>query len=658
LLGHIDNPVTGEMIDSDDMMQVRKYDSIISYITIFLAIIPIIFGFFYIHKFGVNIPQWDQWDSLVPVTVDCLEGKFDFSFLIAELNDSRPVFPNIIMLTISIITAMNIKSIFYVGYIFYAMSIIMIAYLILKDLRINGHHKYHVILILPILYYAFNPYYLFRYIYNLGSLGAVMILSALIAVYLLDISKTQNSSKRSYIFFALSILSGMVCTFSFAAGLTIWFAGLLQLFLQKTENKYKKIFSWFFVTISIVYFYYFGLGFKSEGIHGTTGYHDYIITALTYPIQKFLCFMGALGAQVVHDREMALFFGLLMSILFILLILNNKHVLRFDEYSKWYGLLAFGTLTALELALTRSGPDAIFFIPAIRHSLVIFLPLICIYCLALLYTKASMEDEPISKKNNITHLPFGRRELNILLLGMILTLLICGALLHVLPGISVADSNRERAISAQYYLLNYETATDDNLKFLHPNPETVRRYAQKMEQYNLGIFSQSEITTELFSNFELRSIEPEAIVDLDGNDLKKGYYIKSSDVRMGSLSMPAIFEHPQGPGSSLTYTNIFIPDEAHFEFYIGMDERIGDKPNSDGVTFEVLIYDPSIGHDEKLFSKSIDPANDPEDRHWHYNSINLEKYAGHWVSITLVTLPNSNNNYNWAWWGNPRFRTD
>jgi hypothetical protein len=493
-----------------------------------------------------------------------------------------------------------------------------------------------------------------------------MILSALIAVYLLDISKAQISSKRSYIFFALSILSGVVCTFSGAAGLTIWFAGLLQLFLQKTENKYKKIFSWFFVTISIFYFYYIGLGFKSEGIHGTTGYHNYIITALTYPLQKFLCFMGALGAQVVHDREMALFFGLLMSILFILLILNNKHALRFDEYSKWYGLLAFGTLTALALALTRSGaignlfgpPDTIFYIPSMRHSLVIFLPLICIYCLALLYTKASMEDEPISKKNNSTHLPFGRRELNILLLGMILTLLICGVLLHVLPGISAADSNHEKAISAQYYLLNYENATDDNLKFLYQNPETVRRYAQKMEQYNLGIFSQSEITTELFPNFELRLIDPGVIVDLDGNDLKKGYYTKSSDVRMGSLSMPAIFEHPQGMGSSLTYTNIFIPDEAHFEFYIGVDEGVWDKPDSDGVTFEVIIYDPPIGHDEKLFSKSIDPANDLEDRQWHYNSINLEKYAGHWVSIKLVTLPNSNCNYDWAWWGNPRFRTD
>ena len=233
MLEHIDDSVSNEMIDSDDMRRVRKYDTIIRYITIFLAIIPIIFGFYYIHKFGVNIPQWDQWDSLVPWTINYFEGKFDPSFLIAEQNDSRPVFPNIIMLTISIVTAMNIKSIFYVGYIFYVMSIIMIAYLILKDLSINGHHKYHVILILPILYYAFNPNYLFRFIYNLGSLGAVMILSALITLYLLDISKAQISSKRSYIFFALSILFAVVCSFSGAPGLTIWFAGLLQLFLQK-----------------------------------------------------------------------------------------------------------------------------------------------------------------------------------------------------------------------------------------------------------------------------------------------------------------------------------------------------------------------------------------------------------------------------------------
>ena len=629
-------------------------------ISVLFLLLPIVYGFFYIQQYGVNVPLDDQWGTLVPWTINYFEGTFDPAVLIAEQNDSRGPFPAILMTGISILTGMNILAIFYVGYVIYVISILMISYLLLKDLNVS---KYQFIIILPILYYAFNPYYLFRFIYNVGSLVSLFILFAVTTIYLLDKSKPSTPQGRSSLFFASSIVLGVMCSFSSAPGLTIWFAGIVQIFLQNTENKLKKILIWSSGAIFTFYCYYIGLGFKSEGIHGTSGYSAYIFTALIYPLQKLLCFMGAIGSEVVHNDQMAFIFGIFMTAILILLIINNRHVHSSDLFSKWYALLTLGTLTALELALTRSGyiglstfgpPDTIFFVPAIRHSYAIFLPLIGLYSLALLYTKASVKTNCPPRNIASNSLQIGKREVNVILLGMILALMVCGTLLHILPGISSAEDSYDKNIAGQYYLLNYHTASDSQLRILLPSPSIVRSYAPKMEQYHLGIFSPDQ---EKSSLFRFGMIDPYSILDLEGNDLKNGEYKKSDKIRIGSLTMPAIFEHPQGLGSSLTYNNIFIPGKSSLDFYTGVDEDVWSQNTSDGVTFEIFIYDPSLNQEVKVFSEKSDPVNNPDDRKWHHHVIDLEKFSGQKVNIRFVTLPNNNSNYDWAWWGDPKLIT-
>lgn len=636
----------------------KKSDLIIICISILFTLFPIIYGFFYIHQYGVNVPIDDQWGILVQGTLSYFEGTFDPSVLIAEQNDSRGFFPSILMLGISILTGMNIKIIYYTAYLIYVISIVWISYALLKDLKGS---IFQFIAILPILYYAFNPFYLFRFIYNVGSLVSLYILFAFVTIYVLDRSKATVHSGKTTLFFGLSIILAVMCSFSSAPGLTIWFAGLVQIFLQRSENKLKRILVWCTGALLTFYIYYIGLGFKSEGIHGTSGYSLYILTALTYPIQKLLCFMGAVGAEVVHNDQMAFIFGILIAATGIVLILGNRHLHAADDkFSKWYALLTLGTLTALELALTRSGyiglstfgpPDTIFFIPAIRHSYAIFLPLIALYALALLYTKESEKTEYRTRNVERNSFRFGLRELNIILLGMIFTLMVCGTLLHTLPGIAAADSSYDENIAGQYYLLNYRTATDSQLHALLPSPSIIRSYAPKMEQYHLGVFSSDQ---EKSSLFKFTMIDPHRIMDLTGNNLTGGQYKKSHDVRIGSASMPAIFEHPQGSGTVLMYNNIFIPNKSFLDFYTGLDEDIWTQNTGDGVTFEIYIFDPQIHQDIKIFSEKNDPVNNPDDRQWHHHVCDLEKFGGHDVNIRFVTLPNTNSNYDWAWWGDPQ----
>lgn len=456
-----------------------------------LTVLPIAYGFFYIDKYGVNIPLTDQWDSLVPWTIDYYEGTFDPTILITKLQgDSRLLFPNIIMVSISIVTRLDIKTIFYAGYFFYICLMMFTAWLLFRELNIQK--KYFLLLLLPVFYYAFNPYYLYRFIYNLGCMLSLTVLFALLTIYALDRSKNQDSGKRTCLFFGSSILLAGICSFSGAPGLPIWFAGLLQISLQQTNEKIRKIIVWIIATGVLFFTYFIAMGYRTEGLHGTESYSAFLVTAVTYPFHKFLCFMGVLGAEVIHQTGSATLFGIVLTGIFIVLLYTNRDSLQLDTYSKWYALLGFGTLTGLALALTRSGtvdsgsPPTYLFLPAIRHSLDIFLPLMCIYILALIYTRDSL-DEPAVRDKKISPLP-GKMSWNLVILGMMLSLMMCGTILHTMPGIKAADDIFNKNVISENYLLNYSSASDTQLKQLHPVPDRIRTLAPKLEKLHLSIF--------------------------------------------------------------------------------------------------------------------------------------------------------------------------
>jgi len=150
-------------------------------------------------------------------------------------------------------------------------------------------------------------------------------------------------------------------------------------------------------------------------------------------------------------------------------------------------------------------------------------------------------------------------------------------------------------------------------------------------------------------------LNPDNKSDSRGNNLQAAYFMKSSNTTIGKSTMPAIFEHPQNQGSILMYNNYMILNNSHFEFYIGIDENTWDKSSSDGATFEISIAKNATPTEETiLFSKSVNPANNYEDRSWKYQSIDLNNFSGQLVNIKLITRPNNNTANDWAWWGDPK----
>lgn len=466
-----------------------------------LSLLPFIYGFHYIDIYATNVPYWDQWDTMVPWVVQYYEGNFHILELIGQQCDSRPVISNAIIFSASLFSDLDIKFLFYLGYICYVFCILLVIYFIKSDISFDCTT---LLLLIPIFYYSFNPYYMLRFIQNIGSMQyPIMLLCALATIYLL------YRSKSSYSFLFISILTGILCTFSFVAGLSIWFAGLGQLVIQRMNNKVYKILLWIGSALAVFYIYYVHLGFKSTGPHGISTYSSFLESLVHYPMQKFLCFMGTLGAEVIHQKEIALYFGLMIVLILIALMVVNRNSLQLDRFSKWYGILIFGTLTSIEVALARSGdnsyfgnPDTIFFIPDARHSLAIFLPLLCIYILGILYTRDSMRVDSNPGRSNHRGMLFReRKSQNLFLLGIIFTLLSLGIVLHIMPGIDAAGPIYSQQKANEYYLYTYRIQTDENLKMLNPSADVVRENATLLERYNLSIFARDSLNPDELSMF-------------------------------------------------------------------------------------------------------------------------------------------------------------
>jgi hypothetical protein len=476
------------------------------WLPIIIYLIPILIGYWYVFTYSVNYPFWDQWDMMVPWTIKWYEGKFGFEDLFGLYNDSRLTFPILIILFLSLTTSLNIKLFYVVSFTIYLIALAALFYLIRRD----GLGEQ--ILLSPILFYALNPYYLVRFILNIGAFTSPFtILVAIITTHFI------YKAKNSYTNMFLSVITGFVCSFSFVFGFTIWFSGLAQLILQRMIGKWKKVAIWIASTAFTFYSHLILLGFRQEHpIHSMEAYQNYALTALNYPIHKFLCFIGAIGAEVTHYKEMALPFGFVILLIFLSILLANKNHLNLDRYSKWYGLLIFGVLTSLELALTRSGdignvfgpPDNVFFVPLMGHQSAFFLPIICIYVLGIAYTKDSSKS---GNESTSVAMLGNRKEINAFLVGAIFILLISSAIIHFPDGWRTGEVLKQNGEIGAYIVTTYKIQSDENIRnYLYPDPAIVRERAQFLEENKLSAFSEPRVNLS-----DLRPIGPDALFSVD-----------------------------------------------------------------------------------------------------------------------------------------------
>lgn len=121
---------------------------------------------------------------------------------------------------------------------------------------------------------------------------------------------------------------------------------------------------------------------------------------------------------------------------------------------------------------------------------------------------------------------------------------------------------------------------------------------------------------------------------------------------IGVETRPALIQHPP---SSVTYS-LVLPPQSSLRFGIGLDLTGWSEDTSDGVEYSIYISDPWQPHVlHRMFYRYVNPVNNPEDRRWIDEQINLARFGGQQVEIILETKPGraGDASDDWGGWSRP-----
>ncbi len=127
-------------------------------------------------------------------------------------------------------------------------------------------------------------------------------------------------------------------------------------------------------------------------------------------------------------------------------------------------------------------------------------------------------------------------------------------------------------------------------------------------------------------------------------------YVAPAELTIGGKKLETWGQHPP----ATVRFRIQIPNQRPIlNFAIALDPAVWKPENGDGVTFEILAAPV-----QTIFSHAIDPKNNPQDRKWHPVDIDLTSFRDQRVLLSFHTLPEANNAFDWAGWGDLRLEAE
>lgn len=142
---------------------------------------------------------------------------------------------------------------------------------------------------------------------------------------------------------------------------------------------------------------------------------------------------------------------------------------------------------------------------------------------------------------------------------------------------------------------------------------------------------------DFMSNFKLARVSSE-----------DSAYVKLALIRILGNERLCLFAHP---ATRLQYKVRLRPDSV-LRFGIAISPLVWSPEKGGGTLFTVTVG--NLLRDKPIFSKFIDPKNDPEDRKWHDFELDLSNFGEKKVKLNFITsTKEGKNNYCWAIWSRP-----
>jgi len=296
-------------------------------------ILPILVHFWAVFKYGLNIPFWDDFDTVFSFLIKYLDAGTIFEKLqlvFAQHTEHRFALNKIITLLNYYISNIDFKLLLIIG----NLALIGVLAILYRSCTIL---KNKLFLLIPITLLIFQPQYNESIYWATAALANFYILLfAFLSIFLL--------SKNKKLYFYLSIIFALFATFTMGNGLFVFPVGLAILVYQK---RYREAVIWFLVTVAI-FVSYFHNYISSAG-------HPSLVQALLNPLNTIIHFFTLIGAPFgsLHPNLLpfSIYVGILIVLYFIYLTIRSY----FKKNLVIYSFFLFLLITVFVIAFTRSG---------------------------------------------------------------------------------------------------------------------------------------------------------------------------------------------------------------------------------------------------------------------------------------------------------------
>lgn len=417
-------------------------------------LLPPIFTFYFICKFGSTIPLWDQWE-LVPL----LEKLHDKTLMLADLwqlhNEHRIIFPKILMLFLAHFSNWNIFLELCTNMVLAIISLLFL-FSILRNTSESLKSPWLKIII-SLLIFSMVQYENWFWGWQIQIF--MSILGAIIAIW------SANKWQGKTIGLTIAILAAILSSYSFSSGLVIWPA-LAVLFLLQKKWKINHIIILTIACIATVLLYYY----KYKG----NPHHPPILFFLSHPLVYARYVLTYLGSSLGHSRSSSLVVALIMLIITSLAIFDIWRIdkKKIHNLAPWLALAIYVLLAACATGLGRAGFGAR---QALSSRYTTISTLLVISAAVTIYHSMEL-NLSINKKRSLKDILF------IIAITSVFCLSYSNSYTH---GVKEMKKIAKCVNESAFCLTDPENADDDSLKRLYPNPDVIRQRIKVLSE--LGI---------------------------------------------------------------------------------------------------------------------------------------------------------------------------
>lgn len=307
---------------------------------IILAFLPIYIFYCSVFLFTVNIPYWDDYDSILNFTNNFQDSNLKNKILLifSQHNEHRIVFNRAVTLVSYYLTGkINFKLLVFIG----NMSLIGLTILLLKS---SVFLQKKVLYFIPAIFLIFQPQYWGGIYFATPSLSNLSVIFFVFAsLYLLK--------KESVKYFIFSLLLALLATFTNGNGIIVFFSALPVLIYQR---KHKRIILWISTGMVCALFYFYG--------YIKPAYHPSIIDSVfVHPLHTLIYLFHFVGLSFlntgVNYGKSVYLIPLVTGIFFTSYFIYLIRIKFYKKNAVIISFILFLFLTSFAVSLCRSAFD-------------------------------------------------------------------------------------------------------------------------------------------------------------------------------------------------------------------------------------------------------------------------------------------------------------